>query len=334
MNRITNTEENLGGYMEYNGAIVRYSKDGAVAIDSKGSLLWNGSYEMADPIADTCGDYFVIADRGSKQLHIFNKKGLAGSIQTNRPIIKVQVAYQGVVAILMIEGETSFIELYSKEGDLLGEKITNMVKDGYPMDFSLSDDGKKVATTYLNVNKGEIVNNILFLNYGEVGKNFIDSTAGALIYNTAIVPRIAFLDNDTICAFKEDGLLLFTMEEIAALAKEITIEGEIKSVLHNEKYTGMVLKKEGENNSRIMLYDLKGNQVLDMELDFDYDSIYLSGEEIIMFNDLSCVIYRVSGSEKFRYTFTTNISAIYPINNLDRYFMVNPKEILEIQLVE
>ena len=40
----------------------------------------------------------------------------------------------------------SYIELYSKR-KLLGEKITNIVKDGYPMDVSLSDDGKAKAAT-------------------------------------------------------------------------------------------------------------------------------------------------------------------------------------------
>ena len=53
-----------------------------------------------------------------------------------------------------------------------------------------------------------------------------------------------------------------------------------------------------------------------------------------MYDNLSCLIYRADGREKFRYTFSTNISAIYPINHLDRYFMINPQEILEIQLVE
>ena len=71
-----------------------------------------------------------------------------------------------------------------------------------------------------------------------------------------------------------------------------------------------------------------------MKTDFDYKSIYLSGDEIILFNDLSCVIYKTDGKEKFRYTFTTNISALYPINHLDRYYMVNPQEIIEIKLIE
>lgn len=332
MDRITNTEENLGGYLEYKGAVVRYSKDGAVAVDSKGNLLWNGSYEMTEPIADTCDDYVVIADRGGKQLHIFDRNGLAGSIQTNHPIIKVQVAEQGVVAVMMIDEDTSYLELYSKDGELLGEKINDMVKDGYPMDFSLSDDGKKIAATYLCVKNGEIVDNILFLNFGEVGQNYTDRTVGADIYDSAIIPRITFLDNDTVCAFKEDGLLIYSMEEMAEIFKTITLEGKIISVLHNEKYAGAVM--ENNDEKRLMLYDLKGSQVLDMAVDFDYDTVYLSGDEIIMFNDLSCVIYRTNGKEKFKYTFTTNISALYPINNLDRYFMVNPAEILEIRLVE
>ena len=53
-----------------------------------------------------------------------------------------------------------------------------------------------------------------------------------------------------------------------------------------------------------------------------------------MHNDLTCVIYKSDGKEKFRYTFNTNVSALYPINQFDRYFMVNPKEIQTIQLVE
>ncbi|NLO09997.1 MAG: hypothetical protein GX129_09060 [Clostridiales bacterium] len=334
MDRVTNTEENLGGYLEYKGAVVRYSRDGAVAVDNKGNLLWNGSFEMADPIADTCDDYVVIADRGGKQVQIFNRKGLAGSLTMNHPIVKAEVARQGVVAVLMTEDDVSYVELWSKEGDFIGEKVTNMVKDGYPMDISLSDNGEKVAATYLSISRGEIINNILFLNYGEVGKNFTDRTAGALIYNNAVVARITFLDNDTVCAFKEDGLLIFTMPEIAELAIEETIEGKIKSVLHNEKYAGIVLKEDGDSDQRLLLYDLKGKKVLDKELDFEYESIYLSRDEVIMYNDLSCVIYKADGKEKFRYTFATNISALYPINNLDRYFMVNPKEILEIQLVE
>lgn len=332
--RVNNTEENLGGYLEYDGAVVRYSRDGAVAVDNKGNLLWNGSYVMADPIADTCKEYVAIADRGGKQVYIFNSKGLAGSLTMNHPIVKAEVAQQGVVAVLMTEDDISYIELYSKEGDLLGEKVTNMVKDGYPMDISLSDDGEKVAATYLNLNGGEIKNNILFLNYGEVGKNFTDRTAGALIYNNDIVPRITFLDNDTVCAFKENGLLIFTMEEIAELATEETIEGKIESVLHNRKYAGMVIRENGDKETRLLLYDLRGKKILDKKLDFEYESIYLSGNEVIMYDDLTCVIYKADGKEKFRYTFTSNISALYSINNLDRYFLVNPQEILEIQLVE
>ena len=48
MNRLANTEENLGGYLEHKGGIVKYSKDGAVAVNSKGNYLWNGSFEMTD----------------------------------------------------------------------------------------------------------------------------------------------------------------------------------------------------------------------------------------------------------------------------------------------
>jgi len=93
---------------------------------------------------------------------------------------------------------------------------------------------------------------------------------------------------------------------------------------------------EGEEGTpgQILLYDLKGNKVLEHELDFEYDKIFLSGDDIIMYDNLSCRIMKINGKEKFRYTFAANISALYPINNLDRYFLINASEISEIKLAE
>lgn len=334
METIENTEENLAGYLEYNGAFLRYSQDGVVAVDKSGSLLWNGSYEMMDPVADTCGKYAVIADRGNKILNIFNEKGIVRSIKTEYDIIKAEIAGQGVTAVLMEDKENSYIKLYSKEADDLGEIIVNKSKDGYPMDISLSEDGEKVAAVYLSVNKGKMESYVVFRNFGEVGQNLTDRFAGGWIFYDNVIPRVTFLNNNVACAYKENGLYLFDMEEIAELVKEETVEGKIKSVVHSSKYTGLVLEGEDSSSSRLLLYDLAGNKVLEKELTFDYKNLYLSDEEIILYDNLSCLIYKTNGKEKFRYTFTTNISAFYPINHLDRYFMVNPKEILEIQLLE
>lgn len=369
----SNTEENLTGYLEYDGAVVRYGLDGAVAFDKKGEPLWNGSYEMQDPIADTCSKYVVVADRGGNSVHIFNDKGAAGSFTTDYKIIKAEVASQGVNAILMGNEEANYLRLNDRDGSNLGEIKTYINEDGYPMDIALSDDGEKLGVILMSLNKGKLVNQIAFYNFGEVGQSLNDRFAGGFIFDKVetVMPEVTFLNNDTVCVYKDNGFILYSMPELPEMVKDITFiteeedkklkeeaekakeEGKeidqdpkevkevikgvssikIKSILHDNKYTGFVFEGN-DNSSLLVLYDLKGKRLLEKKLDMNYTNIFISGEEIILHDNLSCQILRIDGKEKFRYTFTTNISAFYPINHLDRYFLVNSAEVDDIRLLE
>ena len=42
-------------YCDYNGNLLKYSRDGISALDEEGNILWNGSYEMNNPMVDICG---------------------------------------------------------------------------------------------------------------------------------------------------------------------------------------------------------------------------------------------------------------------------------------
>lgn len=337
------TGENALGYLSYGSAVIKYSKDGAVAINKDGDLLWNGSYEMMDPIADTCGKYVVVADRGNKLIHIYNAKGAVGSITTQYNIITAKIAAQGVVAVLMEDGEDNYIKLYnadgsvqseSEDGKVLVDKKTNVNTEGYPMDIALSEDGKKLVMSYLTITTGKLKSIIGFWNYGEVGKNYIDNFVGGYNFEDTVVPRVAFLNNDTVCIYKDNGLMILSMREIPNPVEEINFDAKIKSVIHNGEFTGVVLEEGDSVPQQLKLYDLKGKMILDQELSFKYDKIFLSGGDIVMYNDLSCQIVKTNGKVKFRYTFDENIGAFYPINDLDRYFLINATDISEILLME
>lgn len=342
MNSEPNKGENTSGYLSYGSAVIKYSKDGAVAIDNSGSLLWNGSYEMMDPIAETCGKYVVIADRGNKLVHIYNGKGAVGSITTQYNITKAVVSAQGVVAVLMEDGEANYIKLYytqsnieaDNEDDMLVDMKKDVNTEGYPMDIALSEDGEKLIISFLMVNTGKLESTIGFWNFGEVGQNYTDGFTGGFNYPDIVIPRVTFLNNDVACVYKDNGLMLYSMMEIPKLIYEEDFDRKIKSVIHDREFTGVVLEGDESTPKQILLYDLKGKKVLDKQLNFDYDKIFLAGEEIVMYDNLSCLILKTNGKEKFRYTFDGNIAAFYPINNLDRYFFINASEISEILLVE
>lgn len=329
-----NKVENGAQYLRYGSGVLKYSKDGATAIDKEGKLKWNGSYEMKQPIADVCGDYVVVADRGGTSIQIFDGKGIAGNISTVYDIIKVEVAKQGVVYVLQEAEGANYIFLYDVDGTKLGEKVTSMSEDGYPIDMSISEDGLKLITSYLTVNTGEMTGIASFYNFGEVGQNWIDNLVGGFKFEGVIAPRVFFNNNNTACVFKENGFMLIEYSEMPRVIKEITYENKIESILHNEKYVGVVLDAGESGYPELVVYNLKGDKVLDKKMDFDYSEIHLEGEEIIMYDNISCIVMKMNGTVKFSHTFDSNIIALYPINELDHYYYVNDKEIAQISLVE
>lgn len=321
-------------FISYQSAVIRYSKDGAEAVDKDGKQMWNGSYEMDKPIADTCGKYAVIADQGGKSIEIFDDKGGAGRITTVYDIIKVRIASQGVVAVLMEADNTNYITLYDKDGTILVDQATDMQKDGYPIDIALSTDGQKLITDYLSIKSGKVVGIITFYNFGEVGQNWTDGIMGAYTFDGIVIPRVAFNNNDTVCAYKDNGLMIFEYKEQPKVILEQNFEEKITSVLYNKENAGVVLD-DGESGSRkIVLYDLLGKKSLEKRIDFNYSHIEMTDEEIIMNDGMSCMIMKPDGRVKFKYTFDTGINSLIPINHLDRYILVSDKKISQIALTE
>lgn len=323
-------------YERYGSGIIRYSRDGAMAMDSAGNLLWNGTFEMNDPILDVQGKYAVVSDRGSTTLEIFNGEGKMTTVNVANPIIKSEIASQGVVAVLMDGDGVNYISLYSEEGEKLVDSRTVNEKDGFPLDMSLSEDGRKLVTSYLTIGDGKVQSVITFFNFGDVGQNYVDKkVGGAFNFGQAIVPRIEFVNNNTVCAFGDNGFRIYSIEQTPKEIYKETFQSEIKSIFYSDKYVGFVLNNgEGANKYHLLLYDLNGKVVLDKGINYEYDNVFISGEEIILYSNLEWIIVRTNGQIKFHYTFDTEISFILPVNNIDKYIIIDNENMEEVKLTE
>ena len=62
INQISYDESLSSSYLNLNGNVLRYSKDGASAFNMQEDMLWNQTYEMQNPMIDVCGDYAAIGD--------------------------------------------------------------------------------------------------------------------------------------------------------------------------------------------------------------------------------------------------------------------------------
>ena len=84
-------------YEAYGDFVIKYSSDGISYIDGT-ETVWDESFEMKSPIVDICDDYIAVADKNTNDIFIYNKDGKVGHASTSYPIVKLEVASQGVVA--------------------------------------------------------------------------------------------------------------------------------------------------------------------------------------------------------------------------------------------
>lgn len=329
------SDSNSAQYEHYGSGVIRYSRDGAMAMDGAGNLLWNGTYQMKDPIVDVCGKYAVISDRGYKTLQIFNGDGGMSTINVANAIIKSEIAEQGVVAVLMDGDGANYLSIYSEDGvELVGKRTINK-NDGFPMDISISNDGRKLVTSYLSFNGGKVNSVITFYNFGSVGQNFGDRLVGTEGFNQTIVPKIEFLNNDTVCVFGDDRFSLYSMEQTPKEIYKETFKSQIKSIFYSDKYVGFVLNNgQGTDKYQLLLYDLKGKAVLTKSINYEYDKITISGGDIILYSNLDWTILNTNGDIKFHYTFESDISYILPVNNADKYILIDNTNMEEVKLSE
>lgn len=321
-------------FTEFSGHILKYGKDGAVYVDEENHLIWNQTYEMQTPVVDVCEGYAVIAEKRGNKIYIMDTKGLCGEIETAMPIQRIQIANQGTVAILMEQEGTGYLHVYDKEGNFLAEGQVHTENSGYPLDISISNDGKKLAVSLLDIKEGNVKTNITFFNFGSVGQNEIDNIVGTFSYADMVFPKLEFLTNDMMAAFGDGKTVIFEGTQKPQVKKEVVLKGEIRSIFYNEAYLGFVFNNENtEKQYKLSVYDLKGSQVLSEDFSMEYSTVeFLENDEICILDDLECSIYNLRGTEKLHCNFEKNLYKIYSTGRSMEYIFMAEGETQKVRL--
>ncbi len=301
-------------FEEFCGNILKYSNDGAFYTDTDNELIWNQTYEMADPRIDICEGYVVIYDKGGTKLFILNEAGLQGSLEMTMPIDQVCVAAQGTIAVLMKQSSKANIALYDREGGFLAGGEIHGEKGGYPIAIALSSDALKLAVSMLDINKGSVKSTIAFYNYGSVGQNEIDNIVGANTFDDLVIPELAFVSGDRMLALGDSKLILFEGTQKPQIAAEIPLEKQAKSIFYNDNYVGIVNNNDGDEvTHHLLVYNMEGELRMEQDLELEYSRIdFLSNNEILIRNDTVCELYTMRGIRKFHYEFERELYQIIP----------------------
>lgn len=332
------TELVNGEYKAYGDYILRYSMDGISCMDKNGGLVWGQAYEMKNPIVDVCGNYVVVASQKGNEVYIFNKSGYQGEVKTQYPITTVRVAGQGVVAVLLEDSGNNYIKMYDIYGTELVTSKSSLEGDGYPFAYSLSEDGKKLAMSSLNIEGNSIKNVVEFYNFSDVGQNYVEQLVGTYQeeFQDSLVPKIEFVNNNTVCAFADNQMVMFRMKEIPEIVVTVPLEEKVHAVFYNEAYVGMIMEHEQEGAMyQLQVYSTADGSLVPgisgLGLSEEYKEAFFTEENVVLYNEYFCKILNLEGVEKFNYTFEKNIVLFKHIADV-RYTLITPSSISEIRL--
>jgi hypothetical protein len=267
---------------------------------------------------------------------VFNESGAVSSMTMPYTICDVDVAAQGAFAVVLESDKTNYINLYDKTGSIIYEMQTTIDKSGYPLDISISDDGQKLFTSYINISGTSIENNLAAYNFGDVGQNSnADRMVGGYMYENQVITKVEFIDNDTVAAFGTNTISIYSMKEKPSLKATLQFTDEIRSIFYNSDYIGViqnVTDAQGGHMYHIKTYDLHGKIKFEDYIDFSYDNIYAADKEIIISGDANCIIYRTNGNIKFDGLLSGKISSVVPNGNRLEYVVVYDDETEIIRL--
>lgn len=321
-------------YIPYCDGYMKVSRDGAEAVNGYGSLAWNVSYDMNEPVAAVCREYAAVGDYGNKLVYMMDGTGTLYWKNVPYPIREVETSAVGVTAVRMNEGLSDYIQLVTLAGDVLVEIMTLENRDGFPVDIALSEDGTKLVTSYLVINDAKAEGWLTFYNFGEVGQNYANNLTAVFKYED-VIPEIRFMDNDTVCVFKKDGMDLYTVPELPELVAELSSEEPILRVCNDDKHLA-VMTDNAKNGSvaRAVVYDKKAQVVFDRTIMEMFDDILLSGEDIVFYNKDACLVMGLNGQLKFNSPLEgANILELMPVGEKNALMILEEETVKTIRFV-
>lgn len=300
-------------FQNYDGNLLVHSKDGIAAYDRDGGQLWNQSYEMQAPLVKCNGSYVAVGDYKGTTLYIIGKKGTEATVETNLPILALDISSQGVAAVLVQDKEVAWLRLYSGKGELVSEVKTTMRNSGYPVAFAISPDNIKLGVSYLKTEMGKVNTSLAFYNFGGVGQNVTDNLVSGYEYDGQIFPMVSYLNETEAIAVGDTKLLLLKGKQKPTLEKEITYEQELQGVYTCGTGFALVFRAlDGDGQYVIKIYDTDGELKHENKIDFEFTDIILDEKQAIIYNEAKVFVLGINGVEKYKGELGGNIQVLIP----------------------
>lgn len=321
-------------YAQFADGIVRYNRDGVVFLNRKNEEQWIQPTQLQNPTICLKDNAFAVADNGGNSILVFTREGLKGEIETTLPIEKIAISDQGIVSAILRNENSPQIISYDATGNILVEQQVTVSTTGYPVALEMSDDGNMLAVSYLYTEGTAIKSRVIYYNFGETGQERTDNIVMSEEYDNTVMAEIFFMGDDRSIVVGDDRFVIYRGKEVPEKQKEITLNQEIQSVFHSDRYIGFILLNQEKSGYELRLYSRLGEQVLSREISGKYSNVKIDGSEVIMFDGSRCCIITATGIVKFEGDLNVEALEIFQAPGINRYYMMSVDELRVIYLTK
>lgn len=330
----TNEISDSNSYIRFGNGIVRYSRDGVVFLNRKNEEQWIKSAQIQNPIIEVNDDTFAVADSGGNSILVFTEDGLKGEIETTLPIEKISVSNQGIVSAILRNENSPKIISYDATGNILVEQQASLSSTGYPVALEMSDDGNELAVSYVYTVGTQIRSRVVYYNFGEAGQAKADNIVASDVYQGTVMADIFYMGSSRSVVVGDNSFAVYSCGEVPEKQQEVTLDQEIKSVFHSDRYIGLILLNQEKSGYEVRLYDRSGNLMLSRAITGDYSNVRIDGDEIIMFDGSRCCIVTATGVVKFQGDLGIDALEMFRAPGLNRYYVMTVNELRVIYLTK
>lgn len=313
-------------YAKVFGGLLAFNSDGIQLLDLEGSQRWNIGLEMQDPRVEYNKMYALVYDRRGTVLEIVNRSGEVGRISAAFPITAATLAENGTVAVVMQQQDVAHVILYSPDGTVIAEGKLHSSESGYPLAASISSNGKVLAISALHLSDADVKSDILFYDFTEQGSLKENNKSATFSFSGEVIPLLDHVAGDKVLAIGTGAATIFSAGTEPRIDKQLFFSKEIKSVVHNEKYFGIVTEEDtetGEIINNLTMYTMSTSKKYSKKIDDTYNRLkLLENDEVFITDGTHTTIITPLGIEKFSNDFGGDVSDMLAGSGARNYYLL------------
>ena len=286
------------------------TKDGIKCVSASGEIRWDKAYSMIEPVMKGRGDYAAVCDNKGYVFYMFGPSGALYEKKYDWPILYFAVGARGDAGIILQEADDYRIIVFDAAGFVIFEYMSAEA-NVMPVCMDVSDDGRLVAISYLDIGNIAVCSRIGFMYTNEEGTYYSKTYAGGVECADLFVARVCFMANNKLIYLSDGEIACVDVESRDGGGKLWQLELKNKigaftpvgdrgfAVLYAEALPG---KNDAEPEGRLAVYNLDGAQ--SGTYDFDRRATYLSsaGDRIIASDGRIYAAFNSKGAYLWEYS--------------------------------